>query len=83
MNSVFIGHELNTAFPYVMSNLPAEIEYAVAVVRIAGRLCHFILSVMIINIIYSEIVYMNIVTFCTEKFALMLVERVGFEPGIL
>jgi hypothetical protein len=38
---------------------------------------------MLINLIYTEIVYMNIVTFCTEIYFDMLVERVGFEPGIL
>jgi hypothetical protein len=38
---------------------------------------------MIINLIYVEIVYKNIVTFCTEKCTLMLMERVGFEPEIL
>jgi hypothetical protein len=39
---------------------------------------------MIINLIYSEIVDMNIVIFCTEKFTLMcLVERVGFEPEVV
>jgi hypothetical protein len=38
---------------------------------------------MIINLMYAEIVCMNIVTFCTEKFTLMLVESVGFEPEIL
>jgi hypothetical protein len=69
---VFIGHELNTAFPCVMCNLPAEIEYTILtdVVRdVAGRyqdikvnvLFCFIRSVMIINFIYTEIVYMNIV----------------------
>jgi hypothetical protein len=29
INSVFIGHEINTSFPCVMSNLPAEIEYTI------------------------------------------------------
>jgi hypothetical protein len=32
------------------------------------KICYFIISVMIINFIYTEIVYMNIVTFCAEKF---------------
>jgi hypothetical protein len=32
---------------------------------------------------YTETVYMNIVTSCIEKCILLLVEMVGFEPGIL
>jgi hypothetical protein len=45
---------------------------------------YFITSVMIINFIYAEIVYMNIVTFCTEKIYFgILVEMVGFEREIL
>jgi hypothetical protein len=34
---------------------------------------------MIINFNYTEIVY----EYCTEKFIVMLVEMVGFEPGTL
>jgi hypothetical protein len=83
-----------------MSNVPAEVEYtiltdllnthAVGWSEMLGR-CRdikvtyydFILSV-IINLIYSEIVYMKIVTFCTENFYFdMLMEKVGFEPEIL
>jgi hypothetical protein len=70
---VFMGDELNTAFPCVMSNLPAEIEYTILTDALnsccsSGQRCwemsgyksYFITSVMIINLFYSEIVYMNI-----------------------
>jgi hypothetical protein len=45
---------------------------------------YFITLVLIINLIYAEIVYMNIMTFCTAIIYFdILVEMVGFEPGIL
>jgi hypothetical protein len=36
---------------------------------------YFITSVMTIHFIYAEIVYMNIVPFCTEKFTLIYLWR--------
>jgi hypothetical protein len=40
---------------------------------------YFIKSIIMIHFIYAETVCVNMVTFCID----MLVETLGFEPGIL
>jgi hypothetical protein len=75
----------NTAFPYVMSNLPAEIEYIILsdvlnscweMLGYKSCLVCLILLHQLRSYIYfisAEIVCMNIVIFCTEKCTLIYV----------
>jgi hypothetical protein len=79
-----------------MSSLSAEIKYTILTDllnsccsrgqrswEMTGYRSYSLSFILLHHFIYAEMVYMNIVIFCNEKFTFIYISGDGFEPEIL